>query len=396
MPLAVAQLVETLEFGGAEQLAVRIANARALAGDRALLYVLGEAQGPLASRVDAAVAVRRLGIARAPVRSLGPFTASIVAGYRRLAQQLRQDGVDVLQTHLPGANFWGLLVAERRVCAVAATVHNTREFDYGQQDHPVRRRLRRLAYRRILRRCDATIAVSGEVRDALLAELGLQATAARRLEVVENAVALPALPDPSRRERIRQRIGIPPGVPFLLAAGRLTAQKDFAALVASAAGLARSGRRFRLVIAGEGELRGDLERRVQELGLADVVTLPGNLGDLDQQMLAADVFVLSSRWEGLPLVLLEAMASGLPVVCTRIAGVGDLVEEGGAGLVVPPGDAAALAAAIGSLLDDPGQRQLHGAGARRTVERRFSFERLDQRLGTIYAELAAARVRRAC
>ncbi len=387
--LVCAQLVETLATGGAENLAVQLANARAAAGDRSFLYVLSADEGDLASRVDPAVTVRRLGLARAPIRRLGAFTGSVVQGYRQLAAQIRDDGVQVVQSHLPGANFWALLLAERGVCAVAATVHNTREFDYGDQDNPVRRRLRHLAYRRILKRCDATVAVSEEVGTCLLAELGVPTRYPRRLEVVTNGVDVPPpLPD-AERAAVRARAGVPAGWPLMVAAGRLTPQKDFATLIAAAAQLRDQGVAFHAVIGGEGELRADLERAVAERGLGDRVRLPGVLPDLRGYLRAADVFVLPSRWEGLPLVLLEAMACGLPVVCTRIEGLAELVEGGGAGVVVPAADPAALAGGVRRLLDDESLRAACGRQARAAVAARYDFRQVDERLGRLYRELAA-------
>jgi len=389
-PLATAQLVETLTMGGAENLAVQIANARAAAGERARLYVL-TGPGMLASRVAPAVEVRYLGLDRAPVRRPARFLATVTGGLRRIAHQVRTDGVQVVQTHLPGANFWGLLLALRGVCAVVATVHNTREFDYGDRDHPVRRRLRHAAYRQILRRCDATVAVSPQVKTALLAELDFPERRARRFEVVTNGVPVPAPLTSGDRAAIRQRWGAGPAVPLLVAAGRLTEQKDFGNLVDAAARLQGDGRDFRVVIGGEGELGEQLAGRIADLGLAGRVVLPGNLVDLPEVLLAADVFVLPSRWEGLPLVLLEAMASGLPVAATRLEGLDELVATTGAGVLVPPGDSEALAGAIAALLDDPDRRAACGRRAREVIEARYDFRRVSEQLGRLYAELAAAR-----
>ncbi len=378
-------------MGGAENLAIQIANARAEAGDAAYLYVLTDANGPLADRVAPGVTVRALGLARAPIGSVGPFFGTVIGGYRRLAAQIRSDGVQVVQSHLPGANFWGLLLAERRVCAVAATIHNTREFDYGDADHPVRRRLRRAAYRRILRRCDAVVAVSARVRDSLLAELDVTPDEVRRFAVITNGVTVPPPCTPERRAAVRAAAGVAAGVPYVVGAGRLTPQKDFATLVAAAARLRDLGRPFHLVIGGEGELRPELTAQIAASDLAPTVRLPGNLTDLDDQLGAADLFVLSSRWEGLPLVLLEAMARGLPVVATRLDGLPELVEASGAGLLVAPGDDAALADAMAALLDDPQRRRDCGQCARATIERDYAFAQVSARLGALYGELSASR-----
>lgn len=389
--LVTAQLIETLGMGGAEHLAVQIANARASAGDRSHLYVLTTLDGPLAARVAPQVMLRGLGLERAPIRRLGTFAGSVVGGYRRLAAQVRADGVQVLQSHLPGANFWALLLAERRVCAVAATVHNTREFDYGDRDHPLRRRLRRLAYRRILRRCDATIAVSEMVKESLLAELGLAASQVRRFEVVTNGVEVPPALPPPERDALRARCGVAPDVRFLVTAGRLTAQKDFANLVAAADHLRRDGLRFVVVIGGEGELRGPLEDQVRRLDLGDVVRLPGNLVDLRAYLQAADLFVLPSRWEGLPLVLLEAMACGLPIAATRLEGLTELVEATGAGRLATPGDAVDLARQVSAMLADADELAACGRRAREVVRERYDFREVADALGRLYLDLAARR-----
>ena len=388
-PLRVAQLVETLTMGGAENLAVQIANARAAAGDRSYLYVM-QGPGPLSGRIDPAVSVRYFHYQRESVRHPLTFLRSLHRGERVLAGQLTADGVQVLQTHLPGANFWGLLLAWRRRTHVVATVHNNREFDYGDADHPVRRRLRRLAYRSILRRCDAVVAVSADVARSLLTEVGMRREQVRRLAVVPNGVPLPEpLPLPRRRE-LRERFGCGPDDVLVLAAGRHSEQKNFRCLVEAAPALLAQAPRCRVVIAGDGPLRTRHQAHAARLGVEGAVEFPGNLADLDAVMQAADLFVLPSLWEGLPLVLLEAMAAGLPVVGSRIPGIADVVEEGRQGLLVPPDDPAALAAALADLAADPERRRAMGAAGRALVERDYSFTRVAADLEQLYRRIVAA------
>jgi glycosyltransferase involved in cell wall biosynthesis len=136
--------------------------------------------------------------------------------------------------------------------------------------------------------------------------------------------------------------------PVLVAAGRLTAQKDFATLLRAVA-LLDPG--VRLVILGEGELRPELERLTRELGLADRVDLPGFTANPYPAYRAADAFVLSSRWEGLPTVLVEALVLGVPVVATDCpSGPAEILADGRWGRLVPPGDPEAMAAAIRATL----------------------------------------------
>ncbi len=188
------------------------------------------------------------------------------------------------------------------------------------------------------------------------------------------------------------KYGIPGGDPLVLAAGRMTEQKNHALLLEAILRLRRTGVRCRAMIVGDGPLRAFLERRIDELGLADQVVLPGNVRDLTELMQGADLFVLPSLWEGLPLVLLEAMACGLPVVGTRIRGHCRGVEDGVSGLLVEPGDAGALAQAIATLLREPARRSAFGAAGLEIVRREYDFARVAEALGRLYGEIAARRI----
>ena len=385
-PLRVAQLVETLTMGGAETLAVQIANARAAAGDRSHLYVMAS-EGILADRIDPAVHTRYLHYERASIRNPLAFVWSLGQGYQRLVAQLARDRIQIVQSHLPGANFWGLLLALSRRCAVVATIHNNAEFLYGEHDNPRRARLRRRAYRAILDHCDATVAVSEAVRESLLRDLQASEEAGRRLVVVTNGVQIPAaLPD-DERAALRARFQVPSATPLILAAGRFGEQKNFGLLVDALAALRRNGGSFHAIIAGEGPERSVLRARVASLGLDDCVQMPGNVVELVPLMQVADLVVLSSLWEGLPLVLLETMARGTAVVGTRIAGIVDVVADQINGVLVPPGDARALSDAMADLLASEAKRRRLGQSGRALIEQRFHFDRVSSQLGQIYAQL---------
>lgn len=381
-PLVVAQFIETMNVGGAEHLAVTVANALAGRG-RASHLIVATGPGPLSGRIDPAVRVHYLGFVRASVRNPLAFAWSVGKGLRRLGGIVRRENIAVAQTHLPGANFWGLVLALRGVCGVVATVHNNEEFRYGAHDNRVLRSARRAAYGQIVRRC-GVVAVSAAVKESLVRQLRLDGALAARIAVVPNAVPLPAPLSAADRALERERWGVAPGEVLLLAAGRFTAQKNFGDLVEAARRLAAAGVAFRLVIAGDGEERPALQARAAAAGLADRVLLPGNLADLDRVMGAADVFVMSSLWEGLPLVLLEAMAAGLPVAAYAIDGVREVVSDGASGLTVPAGDAAALADALAALATDPELRQRLGAGAGAVVRERYSFDALVDGLEACY------------
>ncbi|MBU8869986.1 MAG: glycosyltransferase [Gemmatimonadales bacterium] len=382
-PLRAAQIIETLTMGGAENLAIRIANALAEAGHDSHLIVMTE-RDILSEKVIPDVKVHYLGFWRASIRYPIAFLSSLGQGQRLLADLLRRERIQVVQTHLPGSNFWGLLLELRDICPVVATVHNNEEFNYGEIDNRLVRHFRKRAYQMILRRCHGTVAVSDDVADSLARELGIAPSSAERIRVVTNGVQpFPPLDVASRLEA-RFKLGIPPEVPMVLGAGRLSEQKNFKDLV-TAIGILRDRKlKFQAVIAGEGDLRDELSTQIERLGLAEILSLPGNLTNLGQVMGAGDIFVLPSLWEGLPLVLLEAMSHGLAVVANDIKGMDKVLIDRENGLVVPVGDSRKLADSLEALITNEGLRRTIGDKGRALVTDRYNFQTLVDQLVDLY------------
>jgi len=169
--------------------------------------------------------------------------------------------------------------------------------------------------------------------------------------------------------------------------GRLEGEKAFDVLLRSTYDLVRRGYDARVVIVGEGGERAKLERLAAELGIADRILLPGWQADVKRYFEAMDLFALSSFREGLPNVLLEAMALGVPVVATRVNGVPRLVQDGRNGFLVEAGDQEGLTTALVGLMKNDGLRELFRSAARRTVETRFSFPTRMTNLKRVYDEL---------
>jgi glycosyltransferase involved in cell wall biosynthesis len=164
--------------------------------------------------------------------------------------------------------------------------------------------------------------------------------------------------------------------------------KDQATLIDAVARVARSNPDVRLLLAGDGPLRYSLEARAAVQGVGDRVTLLGHRSDVETVLNALDVFALSSTSEGLSNTILEAMASGLPVVATRVGGADELVDDGVSGLLVPPSDPIALAAALGELTGNRDKRLGMGAAARRRAESEFALSRMIGRYEDMYWRLA--------
>lgn len=161
---------------------------------------------------------------------------------------------------------------------------------------------------------------------------------------------------------------------LILSVGRLVYQKGHEYLVRAMEGILREYPGTKAIICGEGPLREQLETLIARLGIRAAVKLPGNRLDIDRFLGCSDIFVLPSRWEGLPVALLEAMDHALPVVATRVEGVEEVIESEAQGLLVPPEDARALKESLRKLIADPALRREMGAGARTRVHEAYTTD----------------------
>jgi glycosyltransferase involved in cell wall biosynthesis len=173
----------------------------------------------------------------------------------------------------------------------------------------------------------------------------------------------------------RESLGAGPGDRLVVAAGRLHVQKRFDVLLEAFAATAREVPAARLAVVGTGKLQEELEAKVRSLGIADRVRLAGFRSDVAAVLAAADLFALSSDDEGLPMVVIEAMAAGRAVAATDVGSVRDLVVDGETGLVVPRRDPGALAGAMTALLADDARRGRMGAAGRARVREKYPLEK---------------------
>jgi len=194
--------------------------------------------------------------------------------------------------------------------------------------------------------------------------------------VIPNAVDVSAQP----------RASFEHAPPRIMSVGRLKAPKDFVTLARALARLEHGS--FTAAIAGEGP---DRERVLAELRGADRVELLGDRDDIPELLAQAQIFVLASRSEGMPVSVLEAMAAGLPVVASDVGGVGEVVVDGETGLLVPPGDETALEQALRQLIASPDLRRRLGDAGRTRAEREFDLPRWRERHVELYREELAAR-----
>jgi glycosyltransferase involved in cell wall biosynthesis len=208
-----------------------------------------------------------------------------------------------------------------------------------------------------------------------------------RVHVIRNAVSLHRFgkPDAKYRHEMEGFFGTPLRR-IVCAAGRLSPEKGFAKLVEAAALVVKSDPKVGFIIFGEGPLRGQLTRLICEHKLQDKVVMPGFRGNLEAYLPHADVLALPSFTEGLPVIVLEALAARVPVVATAVGGVPEVVEESKSGYLVPPGDAAALARRLGDMLGDDSKRREMGGRGRQCVEEQFTFAAQSARYQKLFEE----------
>ncbi len=209
------------------------------------------------------------------------------------------------------------------------------------------------------------------------------------IHVVQNGIVPPErLPD---RQTERVRLGWPADRAVVLTVGRFTEQKGHRLLLDAIERVHTCHPQARFVWVGDGPLAEELAAQIAARALGDVVEQAGRRDDVPALMAAADLFVLPSQFEGLPLVVLEAMSAGMPVVGTRVCGTSEAVGDGVTGWLVEDGDPHALAAAINSALDQPAEARMRGAAGRRAVTEYWNAARMVSDMCRVYSELLGSR-----
>jgi glycosyltransferase involved in cell wall biosynthesis len=328
-----AVFAPSMAGGGAERGALKLAEGLSVRGF-AVDLVLVSAEGPRMAEVPPSVRVVDLGARR---------TISSLPKLARYLRREKPNGLASVLNHTNLVALWAakatrypgrVVVIEQNTRSVAAAVGKSR-----------RDRLMPRLVKRFYPWADAVVGVSSGVADDLVRTIGLDPS---RVRVVYNPVVTPDL------QTLAQEPVAHPwfdgDVPVLVAAGRLRPQKDFPTLLSAFA--SRRTRNARLVILGEGPERESLEVMASDLGIGTDVDLPGATPNPYAYMARATAFVLSSRWEGLPTVLVEALRCGVPVIATDCpSGSREILADGQYGTLVPVGDVRALAEAIDAALE---------------------------------------------
>jgi len=371
--IRVAYVIDHLRVGGAQRHLLEVV--RGLDRDRYAPEMWSAAAEP----GDLAAVFEREGV---PVRTFGisgtMLSPRTLGAVRRVARDLAARDVHVVHGYLFEGNFLASLAG--RLGRRPVTLVSKRSLDrYDRID----RRLAAWASNQLANRVTVNAsAVWDVVRQHEWCAPG-------RMVLIPNGVALPAPGDaPARREDDPRGDG-----PLVGMVGRLSWKKGYEFALDAFALLRERIPGLRVDVVGDGELRADLEARARSLGLEGTVRFLGQRRDVPELMRGFDCFVLSSVIEGMPNALLEAMALGRPAVTTSAGGSAEVVVDGECGLVVPPGDAPALARAVEQILADPVRARAFGARAERRVRESFSLEAMLRSFDELYtSELSRAGV----
>jgi glycosyltransferase involved in cell wall biosynthesis len=372
--LRLLHLITRLPVGGAERLLVDVVRGLDRARFESIVCCIQE-KGAVAAELEASgfalFCLNRMQSKRFDFRAV-----------RDLARLIREQRIDVVHSHLYHANLYGRLAAWLAGIPAVASVHNTY----------TRRKFHRELLNRLLSRGSArVIAVSEDVRRDLIRYDGI---AAEKIVTIQNGIDVGRIRTALTRHEARVRLGIGGDEIVIGCVARLEEQKGHRFLLEAMALLnaAPAGApRFRLVLAGDGRLRADLERQAAALGISSCTFFLGTRHDVADILRALDLCVMPSLWEGLSIAMLEAMAAGLPLVISDVSGVAQVIGNDEYGVKVPPGDAAALARAIRALADDPARRAALGAAAQQRVLEKFSVQAMVGKLARVYEEVSSRR-----
>jgi glycosyltransferase involved in cell wall biosynthesis len=392
--LVVMQLILNLEIGGAQEVVRTLV--KYLASERCTPIVCTFQDGPLRQEIEQlGIPVEILAQRKHSVVALPLFLLDMLRLWRSLSALVRRYKVDIIQTHLLTSLDY-LVLALRYTTPLRAVYWTFHSFQFElHRDQLTRRRwlygpkraAHRLLYRWAARLVDGYIAISEQVGQALVDVIG---PIGHRIEVIPNGVDVGryggATGDP--RRAVRAELGLDPDTRLIAQVGTLKEVKGHRFMIEAMSVLASRYPDLHLLLVGDGELRDPLQAQVAEAALGARVHFLGSRGDVADLLAASDLFVLPSLWEGLSMALLEAMATGLPIVASQVSGTVQAIKPGEHGLLIPPGDTQAIVDGISQVLSDPNRARVMGAAAQERIAAEFSAQKqADDHLELYYRSL---------
>ena len=368
----IIQIIDLLKFGGAQKLLITFAaECRVRQIDLTIISVSHKNEPRIIDELKA------LGAQVHSIPTLGILFD--LKRFWQLVKLLRREPADIIHTHLTISNVIGTLAGKIVGVPTVASLHNVSIEKPPKGWIPIQIRFWLEAY--LLRYMAQEIIAVGYI----VADTHQERFSGKPITVIPNAVDSASPLGADERTKLRSEVADDPNRPLLISVGRLVTQKGYSDMLTAMASLRQTHPSAMLAIAGNGSKWAELTAKINELDLNDNVRLLGFRDDVPHLLAASDIFVSSSLWEGLPVAVLEAMAAGLPIVATSVGDVPKVVVKD-TGLVIPPKKPDMLAAAVGSLLDDPERIECLGAAAKAHVNRHYSAQAWVDRLLEVYNE----------
>ncbi len=367
-PVHVCHIFPSLPLHGAENHFLKLCRNLDPAKVRTTILVI-QSRGELAPDFEA------LGIPVVLIPKRSRYDVSIVP---RIRKYLKEGAFDLVHTHLFTANFWGRLGALGLPPVLVSSAHNV-----VAKDRPLLARIENLLDRTLTLATDAVFCVTGQVAQSMRLDAGLPRS---KLVPIENGLSLPE-PSGQSKKAIRLALGFPDDRYLIAIVGRFSTQKNHLGFLEALETVALSHPEVLVFFAGEGELEEKIRHEVLCRGLSDHVCFLGLRRDIPRILEALDLLALPSLWEGLPNVMLEAMAAGVPVVATRVGGVPDVLADGETGILCEP-SVPSIAAGLLRALDHPDEAARMAKAARDLIRERFDINNTARRYTGFYRTLA--------
>jgi len=388
--LSVMQIILTLEMAGAQEVVRTLAEQ--LQANGCNVVVCSFHDGPMRAEIEKlGIKVEILSRPRYKIIFLPMFMIEMLRIRRDLARLIATYQVDVAQTHiLQVLDFLVLTLRfDTNLRVVLWTMQNVEFLPEWMPNQKywfqkIRRWVYLLLYRLLARWVDGFIAVSDEVRQSIIMQVG---PIQDEVFTICNAVDLKLFEKTGDKAALCEQLGIEAHSNLVAVVGRLTEQKGHCYLIDAASDIVSACPNTHFLFIGDGELRDQLQGQAKQAGVSKNIHFLGVRKDVPELLADADLFVLSSLWEGLSVALLEAMAAGKPIVASSISGTIQAVTHNQTGLLVPPRDSRALAEATVQLLSDPAKAWEMGQAAKQYVEENFSAKKqVDEHLA-LYHQL---------
>lgn len=387
--IPVVRVITRLNIGGPSIQATRLSSALDRLGFTTTLIHgrLGEGEGDMSYLIEPGTTAIYLDALRRPLSPLADARA-----WWRLYREIKRARPSIVHTHMAKAGMLGRVAAAaynltRGAAPRARVIHTYHGHVLEGYFSPLMTHVFISLERLLAGLSDAIVAISPAIERELRDNFRIGRAAQYRVVPLGFDLSSFAAVDAGMRAGARRELDLPAEAEVVSTVGRLTAIKQHDLFLEAIGAAARSRPHLVALIAGDGELRGDLERYAARIGVADRVRFLGWRRDLATIYAATDVFLLTSRNEGTPVALIEAMASGVPGVSTDVGGVKDVINSDAVGARVPDGDAAGLAAALVRYLSDRESRHAAGQRARAAVVDRYSLDRLVRDIATLYSDL---------